>query len=94
MRCIKRKMSEPQYFIDDTPNNKDNSEYHGKNNDPYAQIPNINQIQPDVTISHMISSIKQSLDDLCTSLVPYSWSHAQRVYNQKNPLNEKKGFTD
>lgn len=84
-------MSEPQYCIDDTSSNKDGSDYHHDNDDDvYSQVPHINQIRPTLAIPKMLSSIKQSLDDLRISLIPFSWSHAQHIYDQRSPSKEKK----
>jgi len=78
-------MSEPQYYIDYISSNKDGGEHH----DIYAQVPHINQIQPVLNASHMISSIRQALVDLRDSLIPFSWSHTQHTYNQQDSVNEK-----
>ncbi len=82
-------MSVPQYCIDDILNNKDSSEFNGTNNDSHPQVPHLYQIQPILTVSQIVSSVKQSLTDLGHSLVPFGWSEAQHVYNEQSPVNEK-----
>ncbi|CAF1247507.1 unnamed protein product [Adineta ricciae] len=81
LKFIKRKMSEPQYVIDKVSDRKDNQAIHPVNDDFIVQIPHISQIQPVLSIPYMYSSVKQSLSDLRTTLVPSSWSRVQHFYD-------------
>ena len=74
-------MSEPQYVIDNVSDRKDNQGLHPVNDDFVVQIPHIGQIQPVLRIPYMYSSVKQSLSDLRTTLVPSSWSRVQHFYD-------------
>ncbi|UJR35733.1 hypothetical protein I4U23_028483 [Adineta vaga] len=89
---IRRKVSEPQYMIDDNPNNEYSDEFPHGNSSGIVQIPHINQIKPVYNVRYMFSSVKQSMSDLGTSLVPFTWSRAQHMYNQSSSTNEKKDF--
>jgi hypothetical protein len=81
-------MSEPQYVIEDTLSNKDGNEYYGGSIDTIYQVPNLHQIQPILSVPHIIASVKQSLEDLDAALRPSSWSRVQHKYNQQNPDNK------
>lgn len=85
-------MSEPQYYIDDISSTTNDPEYNDKVNNLYAHIPNINQIQPSLSIPHMASSVKQSLVDLRDCLLPVSWSQKQHIYYLEKPISEKPGL--
>lgn len=49
----------------------------------------ISQIQPILTVSQIVSSIKRSLIDLCESLKPFNSFHVQQIYNQQNASHAK-----
>jgi len=80
LKYISKKMSEPQYYVDDTTSEKHISESMDENNSnlsQYAQEPNI------LSVSNMVTSVKQSLVDLGHSLKPYNYDRAQRNYHEQ-----------
>ena len=93
LKYMKKTMSEPQYCIDDTISNKNGSEFSVEKNENHSQAPQLHQIQPILTVSEVISSVKQSLEDLDAALRPSNWSRVQRIYNQQNPVDEKIDFS-
>ncbi|CAF2391686.1 unnamed protein product [Rotaria sp. Silwood2] len=88
LKFIKRQPSEPQSYADDISSNQNSNECYDGNNGTYSEIQHLYQIQPIPTISHIISSTKQSLTDLCYSMIPSKWSHIQHTNNQQSPDNK------
>ena len=78
-------MSEPQYYVEDPIEQKVNDGH----NEPYPQVTNINEIQPILTVSQIVSSMKQSFEDLSEALRPFTWSRAVQVHNQQNQVDQK-----
>jgi hypothetical protein len=69
---MKKKFSQPVYYADDVPIEKDANEYYIENNN--AQI---HQIQPILTVSEVISSIKDAFEHLDNTLFPQRSSTTQ-----------------
>jgi hypothetical protein len=79
---MKKKFFQPQYYVDDVPVEKDGYEY----NDVASQTPDPQQIQPIITVSEVVSSLRQSLDDLGHAVVPQRWS---TMLIKETPIEEK-----
>jgi hypothetical protein len=69
---MKKKFSRPVYYVDDVPIEKDGNEYHIENTNVQT-----NQIQPILTVSEVVSSMKQALENLGNTVLPQRWSTTQ-----------------
>jgi hypothetical protein len=79
LRCIRKKQYESEYYYgDDISIEKDGSEYYVP-----PQVPHLNQIEPILSVSHVVSSFKQSLEDLGNTVLPTRWTT-----NQETPVKE------
>jgi hypothetical protein len=78
VRCLKKRRVESEYYIEEVSIQKDAPEYYKENFDVVVSPPEpqLIQIQPILTISEVISSIKQSLQDLADAVTPKRWSTA------------------
>ena len=66
---IERKIVEPQYYIDKTPTTDDDHHVH-------SEVIDLGAVEPNLSIKHMLASIKQCFIDLRNSLIPFRWSQA------------------
>ncbi|CAF3484367.1 unnamed protein product [Rotaria sordida] len=85
LKFITTQTTEPQYYINDTSIDKDSNTYHNEYNDTSFEIQYLYQIRPILTVSHVISSIKQSFTYLYYSLIPSKWLPTQHTNNQQSP---------
>jgi len=89
LRCIKRRLFESQIYVDDVPVEKDGSEYYGGNEQNVdSQIPQLYQVQPILTVSEVVSSIKQSFEDLSNVITPHRWSTPKQMVDQNIQVKE------
>ena len=75
LRYMKKKLSRPVYYANDVPIAKDGNAYYIENTDVH-----INQIQPILTVSEVVSSMKQALENLGNTVIPQRGS----TYSRKN----------
>jgi hypothetical protein len=75
---MKKKLSRPKYYVDDVSIQKDGNEYYIENKDVSFQDPYIHRIQPILTVSEVVSSIKQALENLGNAVTPHRWSTAEQ----------------
>ena len=68
---MKRKITAPQYYIEENPSIKDDNQYSTGYGDISSQIPDIMNIKPSLSVPHMVASVKQSMIDLGHSLKPF-----------------------
>lgn len=85
LKYMKKNLSQPEYYVDDVSIQKDYSE----NNDLVSQVPHLNQIQPILTVSEVVSSIRQALEHLGNTVIPHRWSTAQQMVIKESPVQEK-----
>ncbi len=90
LRCLKKRRSESEYYVDDIPIEKNPSEYGKENFDAISHEPQLIQIQPILTVSEVVSSIKQSLEDLGHAITPKRWSTTQPMLNEELSTIEEK----
>jgi hypothetical protein len=89
IRCIKRRFLESQYYIDDVTIEKNGSEYYGEiEKNVGIQIPNLYQVQPILTVSEVVSSVKQSFEDLGNVVIPHRWSNPKQMRDQETQVKE------
>jgi hypothetical protein len=89
LRCIKRRLSESQTYVDDIPVEKDGSEYYGGDEQNVdSQIPQLYQVRPILTVSEVVSSVKQSLEDLGNVITPHRWSAPKQMVDQETQVKE------
>jgi hypothetical protein len=82
----KRRRAEPEYYIDDIKIQNDPPGYDKENFDavPFPE-PQLVQVQPILTVSEVVSSVKQSLEVLGHAITPKRWSTVQPT-----PVDEEK----
>jgi hypothetical protein len=90
LRCLKKRRSECEYYVDDIPIEKNLPEYDKENFDAISHEPQLIQIQPILTVSEVVSSIKQSLEDLGHVITPKRWSTTQPMLNEESSTIEEK----
>ncbi|UJR10337.1 hypothetical protein I4U23_014543 [Adineta vaga] len=94
VRNLKKKLSPPAYCVADVPMEKNGGEhFNGDDNYIVAEMPNLCQVQPILTVSEVVSSYKQSFDTLGDAILPRRWTRSKQVVKQENPVEEKTEVT-
>lgn len=67
------------------------SEYYVENEktDEF-EIPHLYQIQPILTVSEVVSSVKQSLEDFSDAVIPHRWSAPKKMVDQETQVRSSR----
>ncbi|CAF0977580.1 unnamed protein product [Adineta steineri] len=91
MKRLTKKLSKSEYDIDDIESEKDGSQYYDSNeNYIISEMQNLYEIKPILTVSEVVSSVKQSFDDLGDVLIPNHWLTRKHMVNQDTSVKDEK----
>ncbi|CAF0993897.1 unnamed protein product [Adineta steineri] len=91
MKRLTRKLSKSEYDVDDIGSEKDGSQYYDSNeNYIISEMQNLYEIKPILTVSEVVSSVKQSFDDLGDALIPNHWLTRKHMVNQDTSVKDEK----
>ncbi len=89
LKCMKKNPTQPEYYVEDVSIEKDGNEYYSENKDAVSPVAYLNQIQPILTVSEVVSSVKHALEDLGNAVIPHRWSTAKQMVTEESSVQEK-----
>ncbi|CAF0846742.1 unnamed protein product [Adineta ricciae] len=89
LRTVKRKLSPPAYTMDDVPRDKSGMEcFYANSISIPTDVSNVYQVQPILTVSEVVSSFKQSFNNLGDAILPRRSTHDKKILSvqEKNEI--------